>query len=64
VGYIDTTSSVLYLISPKDKDLNKVRSNSDSNSDKEDINTINKVIAYEVYRYLGYTRKAYITSTL
>ena len=64
VGYVDTSSSVLYLICPKDKDLNKVLSNSDSNLDKEDINTINKVIAYEVHRRLGYTGKARITSTL
>jgi hypothetical protein len=65
-GYADTTSSVLYLVSPKDKDLNKVLSNldSDSNSDKEDIDTINKVIAYEVHRYLGHAGKARIASTL
>ena len=59
------TSSVLYLISPKDKDLNEVLSDSDLDSDSDkDINTMNKVTAYEVHRRLGYTGKAYIASTL
>ncbi|KAJ5138857.1 uncharacterized protein N7515_003705 [Penicillium bovifimosum] len=61
-GYADTTSGVPYLVSPKEQDPDEVLS--DSDSDNDDIDVVNKVTAYEVHRRLGHAGKARIASTL
>jgi hypothetical protein len=50
MSYSSRSFYILELpISSRTIDLNEVLSNSESDLDKEDINTINKVIAYEVH---------------
>ncbi|OQD83419.1 hypothetical protein PENSOL_c154G02035 [Penicillium solitum] len=64
LGYIDTSTGIPYLISPKDdNDPNKIKSDTDSD-DNDEIGFVNKVTAYEIHRRLGYARKARIASTL